>query len=57
MFKIGDVVRLKSGGPLMTVQSIWEDGQYQCAWFVDSKSPLLSSEMFQPETLKQVNLN
>ena len=35
-FKIGDVVRLKSGGPWMVVAQIWnnEDGwQYKCIWF------------------------
>lgn len=30
--KIGDVVRLKSGGPAMTVQSI-EEGKIWVAWF------------------------
>ncbi|MDX7950488.1 DUF2158 domain-containing protein [Lichenihabitans sp. Uapishka_5] len=32
-FKVGDVVRLKSGGPLMTVQVAAAAGGYECAWF------------------------
>lgn len=37
-FKIGDVVRLKSGGPDMTVVSLNENsmthkGQIKCQWF------------------------
>lgn len=31
--KIGDVVRLKSGGPKLTVQSDVEVGTVACAWF------------------------
>jgi uncharacterized protein YodC (DUF2158 family) len=32
-FEIGDVVRLKSGGPLMTVIKLESDGQVICQWF------------------------
>ena len=31
--KIGDVVRLKSGGPLMTVVRFTHDGDPLCTWF------------------------
>jgi len=34
--QIGDVVRLKSGGPKMTVQERYED-EWLCKWF-DSKN-------------------
>lgn len=30
--KVGDVVRLKSGGPKMTIYSIIDNGCY-CTWF------------------------
>lgn len=32
-FKIGDVVRLKSGGPNMTVDEIMDDNFVICIWF------------------------
>jgi uncharacterized protein YodC (DUF2158 family) len=31
-FQTGDVVALKSGGPLMTIQEMAEDGAH-CVWF------------------------
>lgn len=38
-FKVGDVVRLKSDGPKMTVIYISEDGTtISCTWFVSSGS-------------------
>ncbi len=34
-FELGDVVRLKSSGPSMTVVCLPESGQsYHCAWFI-----------------------
>ena len=36
-FKVGDVVKLKSGGPKMTVSSIDEDGYIGCTWFIENK--------------------
>ncbi|WP_448326119.1 YodC family protein [Sulfitobacter sp. M13] len=50
-FKVGDTVMLKSGGPIMTVDSI---GQYngltkaRCIWFNDSET---KSDVFPLETL------
>ena len=32
-FKPGDIVRLKSGSPRMTVNEIHEDGKLGCIWF------------------------
>ena len=31
--KVGDTVRLKSGGPLMTVSSLLESNEIMCTWF------------------------
>lgn len=38
-FNPGDTVRLKSGGPLMTVQSIQRDGDVWCEWFNEKEEP------------------
>ncbi|ASP40341.1 DUF2158 domain-containing protein [Bacterioplanes sanyensis] len=32
-FKAGDLVQLKSGGPLMTVEAVVGNGQIACYWF------------------------
>lgn len=38
MFKVGDVVQLKSGGPMMTVcEAIPTSGYVQCVWFADQQ--------------------
>jgi uncharacterized protein YodC (DUF2158 family) len=38
-FKVGQIVRLKSGGPEMTVkkQEAFLDGDYRCQWFAGRK--------------------
>jgi uncharacterized protein YodC (DUF2158 family) len=52
-WKVGDVVRLKSGGPAMTVAGL---GPYSragilCTWF-DEKNKK-SEELFLPDTLER----
>jgi uncharacterized protein YodC (DUF2158 family) len=39
-FKVGDIVKLKSGGPVMTVTSIvpGERGLVRTSWFAGSKN-------------------
>lgn len=49
-FKVGDVVRLKSGGPAMTVTGTSDTGWVICHWFVDEKSKAESGS-FPPEAL------
>jgi uncharacterized protein YodC (DUF2158 family) len=38
-FKAGDTVRLKSGGPLMTVKENKVGGSVLCEWFNDKSEP------------------
>jgi len=55
-FKVGDVVKLKSGGPLMTVANpnatAGGHAVIGCTWF-DGKTP--HAEMFPAETLEIAN--
>lgn len=60
-FKIGDIVKLKSGGPDMTVNEVHTNhvtgepmGRYRCQWFAGKKLdtgvfPIESLEPVQPE--------
>lgn len=49
--KIGDLVKLKSGGPAMTVNNIQENGQIYCQWFVRKEA---REEYFSPNALQLV---
>lgn len=49
-FKPGDTVRLKSGGPLMTVEQII-NGLVRCSWFSEKNE--LKSQSFQPAALEK----
>lgn len=53
-FKAGDTVKLKSGGPLMTVESVGEtqfDGPgVWCVWFEKNTK---KSDTFSPEVLEK----
>jgi uncharacterized protein YodC (DUF2158 family) len=48
-FKVGDVVRLKSGGPAMTVSFKNVDGDWVCVWF--DKDGKKQASSFTPECL------
>ena len=47
-FKPGDIVALKSGGPLMTVTKV-EGGRVWCEWF-DGKAP--QAQIFEETVLR-----
>lgn len=50
-FEIGATVRLKSGGPVMTVSSkLSEKGSYNCVWFASDSE--IKSQYFLAGTLK-----
>ena len=53
-FAIGDIVKLKSGGPEMTVQSLPDTSgrSYRCQWFAGKK---LESGSFPPDSLELVD--
>lgn len=52
-FKEGDVVRLKSGGPEMTISTMTERGSAECWWFVDGGPKW---QQFKLHTLKKIDL-
>jgi uncharacterized protein YodC (DUF2158 family) len=51
-FQLGDRVQLRSGGPLMTVGEVSDDGSIWCEWF-DSKGELKANS-FKPHSLAKV---
>ncbi|WP_188048742.1 YodC family protein [Flavobacterium sp. GP15] len=61
IFKIGDTVRLKSGGPLMTINNNIDEIQYEgpaifygeveCKWF-DNKNTICK-EIFKQDALEE----
>ena len=44
-FNVGDVVRLKSGGPMMTITGTLY-GNYVCTWFVESSANLPAESLY-----------
>lgn len=60
IFKVGQIVKLKSGGPDMTVKDINTNfstgqftGSYNCQWFAGKK---LDSGTFPQESIEEVSL-
>lgn len=51
--EIGNVVRLKSNGPKMTVHKITATGVVWCQWFTEEN---LQQGQFSPESLYIVNI-
>lgn len=50
--KLGDVVRLKSGGPMMTIYEM-TDNRISCKWFDEKHN--LRYGTFQNEELRNIN--
>jgi uncharacterized protein YodC (DUF2158 family) len=55
-FAIGDVVRLKSGGPKMTINGPSSDGAdyYECVWFSTLEADRPSYRGFKANALKKM---
>ena len=49
----GDLVKLKSGGPMMTVTGTREGGYLLCEWFDDKGTAQFAT--FQPHALRKVS--
>ena len=49
IFKVGDLVQLKSGGPVMTIEKINNAESIFCVWFRDVE---LTSANFLQDTLE-----
>jgi len=50
-FKIGDLVKLKSGGPAMTVRELRADEEVLCEWFDKN---VYSKEIFHQAQLREL---
>lgn len=53
--KVGEIVKLKSGGPVMTVAKKLSTTELSCVWF-DSHG-VYQSEIFEEETLVVTEIN
>jgi uncharacterized protein YodC (DUF2158 family) len=51
-FRVGDVVQLKSGGPLMTVDGSDDNGMIVCSWF--GRKAKRRQDRFAEATLQRV---
>lgn len=49
--QVGDVVKLKSGGPAMTVQSV-EGGKAHCSYWNDGEHKMVTSQCFAVASLE-----
>jgi uncharacterized protein YodC (DUF2158 family) len=49
-FAPGMIAVLKSGGPLMTVRSITQDGLVLCEWYITERS--IAIKAFKPRTIR-----
>ena len=52
--RIGDRVQLKSGGPVMTVESVESDGDLICVWWASKQSTYRWRE-FDPKSVTVID--
>ena len=45
-FSVGSLVVLKSGGPTMTVNKMYQDDSCECIWFSGDNVPKTQKEIF-----------
>ena len=50
-FRVGNIVKLKSGGPAMTITNVYGDGELGCVWFVGTEQ---KGGTFPPDALEPV---
>lgn len=48
---VGTIVRLRSGGPRMTVKKLGDRDLVECCWFVDGE---IKWGMFPPATIRRI---
>lgn len=53
--KVGDVVQLKSGGPVMTIGSFSDENEVRCVWWSSTKD-FYECREFVPQSLKKVDV-
>ena len=53
-FKLGDTVRLRSGGPIMTINAKMSGGDWRCQWFSGGGNKLEHAD-FADEALEAAN--
>jgi uncharacterized protein YodC (DUF2158 family) len=51
--QVGAVVKLKSGGPLMTVQDVLDSGKVNCVWFPHEDCEPMHLTGLAPSTLER----
>jgi uncharacterized protein YodC (DUF2158 family) len=55
IYKAGDTMRLKSGGPTMTIREINENGKPYCEWFTSDNKMVMGKSFPPPEALEPVS--
>ena len=54
-FSVGDLITLKSGGPLMTISEVGSNAKCVCIWFVNAESEKFNSGVFPNAALESAS--